>query len=42
MRSPTSPSQAAGRVVGDSMTGDRQRKLVQDFLAETATGDSKN
>ena len=33
---------AATRVVGDSMTADRQRKLVQDFLAETATGDSKN
>ncbi len=26
---------AAGRVVGDSLTGDRQRKLVADFLAET-------
>ena len=26
---------AAGRVVGESMTGDRQRKLVADFLAET-------
>jgi F-type H+-transporting ATPase subunit b len=29
---------AAGRVVGDSMTGDRQRKLVADFLAESAGG----
>ena len=27
---------AAGRVVGESMTADRQRKLVADFLAESA------
>ncbi len=27
---------AAGRVVGDAMTGDRQRKVVADFLAESA------
>ncbi|MDP2350583.1 MAG: F0F1 ATP synthase subunit B [Chloroflexota bacterium] len=27
---------AAGRVVGDAMTSDRQRKLVADFLAESA------
>ena len=33
---------AAGRVVGDSMTSDRQRRLVADFLAESAAGDSKN
>ena len=33
---------AAGRVVADSMTGDRQRKLVADFLAEPAAGDSRN
>jgi F-type H+-transporting ATPase subunit b len=33
---------AAGRVVGDSMTSDRQRKLVADFLAESATGGSRN
>lgn len=33
---------AAGRVVGDSMTSDRQRRLVADFLAESATGGSKN
>lgn len=26
---------AAGRVVGESMTGDRQRKLVADFLSES-------
>lgn len=32
---------AAGRVVRESMTGDRQRKLVADFLAESAgTGGS--
>ena len=31
---------AAGRVVGESMTGDRQRKLVADFLAES--GGSRN
>jgi F-type H+-transporting ATPase subunit b len=30
---------AAGRVVGDSMTGDRQRKLVAEFLAESASTD---
>ena len=29
---------AASRVVADSMTGDRQRKLVADFLAEPAGG----
>jgi F-type H+-transporting ATPase subunit b len=27
---------AAGRIVGESMTGERQRRLVEDFLAETA------
>ena len=27
---------AAGRVVGESMTDDRQRRLVEDFLRETA------
>ena len=27
---------AAGRVVGEEMTGERQRRLVADFLAETA------
>ncbi len=32
---------AATRVVGDAMTGDRQRKLVADFLAEP-TGGSRN
>jgi F-type H+-transporting ATPase subunit b len=33
---------AAGRVVGESMTGDRQRKLVADFLAESRTGGSSS
>lgn len=34
---------AAGRVVGDSMTGDRQRKLVADFLAQSGNaGGSQN
>ncbi|HEX8939975.1 MAG TPA: F0F1 ATP synthase subunit B [Candidatus Limnocylindrales bacterium] len=27
---------AAGKVVGESMTGERERRLVQQFLAETA------
>ncbi|MFH1474700.1 MAG: F0F1 ATP synthase subunit B [Chloroflexota bacterium] len=26
---------AAGRIVGESMTGDRQRRLVEEFLAES-------
>jgi hypothetical protein len=25
---------AAGRIVGESMTGERQRRLVEEFLAE--------
>jgi F-type H+-transporting ATPase subunit b len=34
---------AAGRVVGDAMTGDRQRKLVADFLAQPGNaGGSQN
>lgn len=33
---------AAGRVVGDAMTSDRQRKLVADFLADSAAGGSRN
>jgi F-type H+-transporting ATPase subunit b len=32
---------AAGRVVGETMTGERQRRLVEDFLAE-ATTQSRN
>jgi F-type H+-transporting ATPase subunit b len=31
---------AASRVVGESMTGDRQHKLVADFLADPASGGS--
>lgn len=31
---------AAGRVVGESMDGERQRRLVQEFLAETGSGGS--
>ena len=34
---------AAGRVVGESMTDDRQRRLVQEFLASSdGTGDARN
>ena len=33
---------AAGRVVGESMTDDRQRRLVEEFLSGSAMGDSKN
>lgn len=33
---------AAGRVVGESMTDDRQRRLVDEFLSGSAMGDSKN
>jgi len=33
---------AAGRVVGESMTGDRQRRLVEEFLSGSAIGDSRN
>ena len=33
---------AAGVVVGESMTGDRQRRLVEEFLRESAAGDSRN
>jgi F-type H+-transporting ATPase subunit b len=33
---------AAGRVVGESMTGDRQRKLVADFLAESGSAGSNS
>jgi F-type H+-transporting ATPase subunit b len=29
--------QAAGRVVGETMTSDRERRLVEEFLAETGT-----
>jgi F-type H+-transporting ATPase subunit b len=33
---------AAGRVVGESMTGDRQRRLVSEFLASDDEADKKN
>jgi F-type H+-transporting ATPase subunit b len=33
---------AAGKVVGESMTGDRQRRLVEEFLQGTAAGDARN
>jgi len=33
---------AAGKVVGESMTGDRQRKLVEEFLRDSAAGDARN
>ncbi len=33
---------AAGKVVGESMTGARQRRLVEAFLGEAASGDARN
>ena len=33
--------EAASRVVGESMDGPRQRRLVEEFLSETAAGGSK-
>ena len=33
---------AAGRVVGESMTDVRQRRLVDEFLSSSAIGDSRN
>lgn len=33
---------AAGKVVGESMTGERQRRLVQDFLAGDGAAESRN
>ena len=33
---------AASRVVGESMTDERQRKLVQEFLATSVDGDERN
>jgi F-type H+-transporting ATPase subunit b len=33
---------AAGRVVGEEMTGERQRRLVQDYLREPAGNGSRN
>ena len=31
---------AAGRVVRETMSSDRQRRLVEEYLAESAAGDS--
>jgi F-type H+-transporting ATPase subunit b len=33
---------AAGKVLGESMTDERQRRLVNEFLASSASGDAKN
>jgi F-type H+-transporting ATPase subunit b len=33
---------AAGRVVGETMTGDRQRRLVEEFLRESSTLESRS
>jgi F-type H+-transporting ATPase subunit b len=33
---------AASKVVGESMTDDRQRRLVDEFLTETAAGDERS
>jgi F-type H+-transporting ATPase subunit b len=33
---------AAGRVVGETMTDDRQRRLVNEFLAETSAGPAQD
>lgn len=33
---------AAGKVVGESMTGDRQRRLVEEFLRESGPGSAPN
>jgi len=33
---------AAGRVVGESMTDERQRRLVDEFLSSSAIGDARN
>jgi F-type H+-transporting ATPase subunit b len=33
---------AAGKVVGESMTGDRQRRLVEEFLTDSTAGDVRN
>jgi F-type H+-transporting ATPase subunit b len=33
---------AAGKVVGESMTGDRQRRLVEEFIRESAPGSTPN
>ena len=33
---------AAGKVVGETMTDERQRRLVEEFLRTAGTGDAKN
>jgi F-type H+-transporting ATPase subunit b len=33
---------AAGKVLGESMTDARQRRLVEEFISQTPTGDRKN
>jgi F-type H+-transporting ATPase subunit b len=33
---------AAGKVLGESMTDARQKRLVEEFLASSASGDAKN
>jgi F-type H+-transporting ATPase subunit b len=33
---------AAGRVVGETMTDERQRRLVEEFLQSSGTGDARN
>jgi F-type H+-transporting ATPase subunit b len=33
---------AASKVVGETLTGERQRRLVEEFLDSAAVGDSKN
>ena len=34
--------EAAGRVIGETMTSDRERRLVEEFLRSSAIGGSKN
>ena len=34
--------EAASRVVGETMTGERERRLVEEFLRSSAIGESKN
>ena len=41
-RSPTWPSRAAGRVVGETMTDERQRRLVEEFLRERPASSGSN
>ena len=34
--------EAASRVIGETMTSDRERRLVEEFLASSSLGESKN